>query len=266
MSDISSENKHDLTILLPAIRQAGAEIMAIHARGVTAELKQDRSPVTEADKAAERILLAALAEHFPDIPVISEENPDSHKLSAAPCYFLVDPLDGTREFLRADSSGAFTVNIGLIEQGRASQGTIYAPAFDRLCWTVFERDNLVAYQDDKNGITALKIRALPLSGPVAVASRSHLDPNTCDFLTRESISETLSIGSSLKFLLLADGQADIYPRYGPTMEWDTAAGEAILRAAGGTVLSEDGRQHVYGKAGWKNGPFIACAGYLPHSL
>jgi len=107
---------------------------------------------------------------------------------------------------------------------------------------------------------------LPLSGPVAVASRSHLDPNTSDFLTRESISETLSIGSSLKFLLLADGQADIYPRYGPTMEWDTAAGEAILRAAGGTVLSEDGRQHVYGKAGWKNGPFIACAGYLPHSL
>ena len=248
------------------MRQAGAEIMAIHARGVTAELKQDRSPVTEADKAAERVLLAALAEHFPDIPVISEENPDSHKLSAASCYFLVDPLDGTREFLRTDSSGAFTVNIGLVEEGCASQGTIYAPAFDKLCWTAFEGDNLVAYKDEKNEITTLNIRALPSLGPVAVASRSHLDPNTSDFLTRESISETLSIGSSLKFLLLADGQADIYPRFGPTMEWDTAAGEAILRAAGGTVLSEDGRQHTYGKAGWKNAPFIACAGYLPQHL
>ena len=248
------------------MRQAGTEIMAIHARGVTAELKQDRSPVTEADKAAERILLAALAEYFPDVPVISEENLDSHKLSAASCYFLVDPLDGTREFLRTVSSGAFTVNVGLVEEGCASQGTIYAPAFDKLCWTAFEGDNLVAYQDEKNDITTLNIRALPSLGPVAVTSRSHLDPNTSDFLTRESISETLSIGSSLKFLLLADGQADIYPRFGPTMEWDTAAGEAILRAAGGTVLSEDGRRHTYGKAGWKNTPFIACAGYLPQYL
>ena len=255
-----------MTKLLPAMRQAGAEIMAIHAKGVTAELKEDRSPVTEADKAAEHILLAALAEHFPDVPVISEENTASHRMSATPNFFLVDPLDGTREFLRTDSSGSFTVNIGLVEHGRAVQGIIFAPAFYRLCWTAFDGEHLTACQSCNDEQSVLRVRSVPLSGPVAVASKSHLDPDTTEFLQREDITDTLSVGSSLKFLLLAAGQADIYPRFGPTMEWDTAAGEALLRAAGGTVLSEDGTDHVYGKAGWKNAAFIACAGYHPRAF
>ena len=255
-----------MKILLPAMRQAGAEIMAIRAKGVTVELKEDRSPLTEADKAAEHILLAALAEHFPNVPVISEENTMSHRMLPTPHYFLVDPLDGTREFLRKDSLGSFTVNIGLVEHGRAVQGIIFAPAFDRLCWTAFDGENLTACQSYNNEQSVLRVRSVPSSGPVAVASRSHLDSDTSEFLQRENITDRLSIGSSLKFLLLADGQADIYPRFGPTMEWDTAAGEALLRAAGGIVVSEDGASHVYGKAGWKNAPFIACAGYHPRAF
>ena len=246
---------------MPAMREAGRLILEVKARGVQARYKADDSPVTEADEAANAVLCAALAEHYPQIPIISEEHTASHSLTPSSGYFLVDPLDGTREFLRPDSNGHFTVNIGFIQDGKACGGIIFAPATNWLCWTNIEG---LAYQEHAGNQTALQIRTTPLSGAVALASRSHLDPRTKAFLEAENITDIVSAGSSLKFLFLAAGKADIYPRFGPTMEWDTAAGEAILRAAGGQVLDPAGQPYRYGKPGWKNGPFIACAGYSPH--
>lgn len=250
----------DLCCLAPAMREAGAAILNIKSAGVTADYKADASPVTAADHASEAILKAALEQWFPDIAVISEENADSHSLQAQDRYFLVDPLDGTREFLRPDSNGNFTVNIGLIENGVACGGLIYVPSMDWLCWTDTKGQ---AIQDKAGEQSYLQIRPVPEQGAAALASRSHRDPMTNAFLQAEAISDIVSAGSSLKFILLAAGEADIYPRFGPTMEWDTAAGEAILRAAGGSVHAPDGQLHRYGKPGWKNGAFIACAGYQP---
>jgi len=245
---------------MPAMRQAGAEILRIKAGGVEADYKADASPVTQADHASEAILKAALAQFFPDIPVISEENTASHLLSPTASYFLVDPLDGTREFIRHDSNGHFTVNIGFVQQGVACAGIIYVPAMGWMCWTDSHGQ---AHQEKDGQHSRLQIRQVPKKGPAALASRSHRDPKTNAFLEAEAISDIVSAGSSLKFLLLAAGKADIYPRFGPTMEWDTAAGEAILCAAGGYIYTPDGQPHLYGKTGWKNAAFIACAGYRP---
>mgnify|MGYP002046491145 CR=1 FL=1 len=250
----------DLNCLMPAMREAGAAIMQVKSAGVTAEYKSDASPVTAADHASEAILKAALETHFPNIPVISEEHADSHLLRPSDFYFLVDPLDGTREFLREDSNGNFTVNIGFVQGGMACGGLIYVPAMDWLCWT---DTAFKAHQERGGQKSPLIIRDVPPSGAAALASRSHRDAMTDAFLRAENITDIVSAGSSLKFLLLAEGTADIYPRFGPTMEWDTAAGEAILRAAGGQVLASDGTPHRYGKEGWRNGPFIACADYKP---
>ena len=252
----------NLACLVPAMREAGDAIMQIKQKGVSARYKADASPVTQADMAAEAILTAALSKYFPDIPVISEENTQSHNTAPSACYFLVDPLDGTREFIRADSKGAFTVNIGLIEGGRATGGLVFAPALDWLCWT---QSPLKAVQIRAGRQSSLSVRQLPETGPVALASRSHRDPKTDAFLEMHHIKQTIATGSSLKFIYLAAGEADIYPRFGPTMEWDTAAGEAILSAAGGAVFDTEGKAHHYGKAGWKNGPFIACAGFQPQA-
>lgn len=245
---------------MPAMRQAGAEILRIKAGGVEADYKADASPVTQADHASEAILKAALAQFFPDIPVISEENTASHFLSPTASYFLVDPLDGTREFIRHDSNGHFTVNIGFVQQGVACGGIIYVPAMGWMCWTDSHGQ---AHQEKDGQHSRLQIRQVPKKGPAALASRLHRDPKTNAFLEAEAISDIVSAGSSLKFLLLAAGKADIYPRFGPTMEWDTAAGEAILRAAGGDIYTPDGQPHSYGKPGWKNAAFIASAGYRP---
>jgi len=245
---------------MPAMRQAGAEILRIKAGGVEADYKADASPVTQADHASEAILKAALAQFFPDIPVISEENTASHLLSPTASYFLVDPLDGTREFIRHDSNGHFTVNIGFVQQGVACAGIIYVPAMGWMCWTDSHGQ---AHQEKDGQHSRLQIRQVPKKGPAALASRSHRDPKTNAFLEAEAISDIVLAGSSLKFLLLAAGKADIYPRFGPTMEWDTAAGEAILRAAGGDIYTPDGQPHSYGKPGWKNAAFIASAGYRP---
>lgn len=251
----------DITGLHPAVLEAGRAIMQIKEKGVTARYKADASPVTEADERAEQILLSALLRAYPDIPIISEENPESHKLTPESLYFLVDPLDGTRDFLRADSKGAFSVNIGLIKDGQAVAGIIYAPMLDWLCWGGLDAGG---FQDRNGKCTPLGIRSAPPEGPVALTSRSHRDPKTDAFLSAQNISETIYMGSSLKFALLACGQADIYPRFEPCMEWDTAAGEAILSSAGGQMFDADGNPHRYGKPGWKNRPFIACAGFCPY--
>ena len=242
------------------IKQAGETIMEIHARGVVAREKPDGSPVSEADEAAEAILLAALADLAPDIPVISEENAASHAIAAPEQFFLVDPVDGTREFLRTDGNGAFTVNIGLVQNGAPVMGLVLAPALDRAFRGVV---GIGAVEVAGGVIRALQVRPVPATGPVAVASRSHRDDETNAWLAVNGITETRAAGSSVKFGLLAAGEADVYPRFGQTMEWDTAAGEAVLCAAGGKVLTPDGAPFVYGKPAYRNGAFIACAGFVP---
>lgn len=236
--------------LLPVAKEAGEAIMSIYNHGFDHETKDDGSPVTIADKAAEEIILTGLQQLCPEIPVISEENPASHNLSAPDIFFLVDPLDGTKEFLKRDGKGAFTVNIALIKNQEPIMGILYAPALNRMFYGAKE---LGAFEDKK----AIQTRTLPNKDIIAVASQSHRDTKTNQWLKDNNISTTISIGSSLKFCLIACGEADIYPRFGPTMEWDTAAGDAILRAAGGIVTNPDGKPFLYGKEKYRNGAFIA---------
>ncbi len=244
--------------LLPAVREAGDTIMQIYHQGASVSVKTDGSPVTEADRQAEAILLRALKEVAPDTTIISEENAESHKLTAPEQFFLVDPLDGTKEFLKADGQGAFTVNIALIENGTPIWGIVFAPALDRM-FIGSRADGAYEIRNDEE--IAIAVRDVPESGPVAVASVSHRDEETDKWLAEYNIEQTVSIGSSLKFCLVAGGEADVYPRFGPTMEWDTAAGDAILRAAGGVVTAPTGLPFVYGKPEYRNGAFIARSAF-----
>ncbi|MEO0327890.1 MAG: 3'(2'),5'-bisphosphate nucleotidase CysQ [Pseudomonadota bacterium] len=236
--------------LLPCAKEAGEAIMHIHAGTVTAEIKGDGSPVTAADEAAEVIILDALKSKAPEIPIVSEENSESHAMKAPETFFLVDPLDGTKEFLKKDGKGAFTVNIALIKNSTPIMGIVYAPALERLFYGSIDDG---AFENGRE----ISIRSLPQTGPVAVASASHRDAETDQWLSNNKITDTVSIGSSLKFCLVASGEADVYPRFGPTMEWDTGAGDAVLRAAGGSVSNPDGSLFKYAKPEYRNGPFIA---------
>jgi 3'(2'), 5'-bisphosphate nucleotidase len=247
--------------LTPVMDAAGMAIMDIKTAqtggGIMADKKSDGSPVTMADASAEAIILPALAKFAPDVPVISEENASSHHLKPEEAYFLVDPLDGTKEFIKADDQGAFTVNIGLIYQGVPVMGLVLAPARDQFYSGVVGSGAILR---TASGTRSISVRDIPSTGMVAVASASHRDAETDQWLSDHGITDTVSIGSSLKFGLLASAQADIYPRFGPTMEWDTAAGDAILRAAGGMVRHIDGRDFSYGKPEWRNPGFIASGG------
>lgn len=243
-----------VTKLLPVAETAGHAIMEVHRTGrVTSDSKDDGSPVTEADRRSEAIILAGLREYASDIQIISEENGQSHGLTPERLFFLVDPLDGTREFLRDDDRGAFTVNIALIEEDRPIMGIVYAPALDQLYW------GIVGQKAQLNGAD-IRVRQPDPANRTALASRSHRDPQTDQWLHDNGITETVSIGSSLKFCLVAQGEADVYPRFGPTMEWDTAAGHAVLAAAGGRVNQQDGTPLIYGKPGFRNSVFIAHGG------
>jgi len=246
-----------LPALITAAKNAGSKIMEVHTRGTSAQHKADGSPVTEADQAAEAIIIPVLQNLDPEIPIISEENSASHKVKPSTLFWLVDPLDGTKEFLKTDSQGAFTVNIALIRHSMPVLGVVYAPALNRL----FFGHSETAYTIDSGGERKISVRETPNTGPVAVASVSHRDKDTNAWLSARNIKQTRAIGSSLKFCLLAAGEADVYPRFGPTMEWDTAAGDAILRAAGGTVKTTKGSHYLYGKPEYKNTAFIACGGY-----
>jgi len=236
--------------LLPVAKTAGDAIMQVYERKRDFSLKEDGSPVTAADRAAEKIILTGINELNTGIAIVSEENPESHKLQAPEQFFLVDPLDGTKEFLRLDSKGGFTVNIALIEHGEPVMGIIYAPALDRI---FYGSKNRHAYENNKR----INVREAVQSEMIAVASRSHRDPKTDRWLKDHRINKTISIGSSLKFCLLACGEADVYPRHSPTMEWDTAAGDAILRAAGGSVTNSSDSLMQYGKPNYMNGYFVA---------
>jgi 3'(2'), 5'-bisphosphate nucleotidase len=245
------ETRRDLAARFAAIaRDAGARIMAVYG-AATAEQKADGSPLTAADLAAHDAILAGLAAACPAIPVISEE--DAALAATAPDgpFILVDPLDGTREFL--SGNGEFTVNIALVEDGVPVAGVVFAPALGRL-WS-----GALGAGAQAEG-AAIAVRDPPAQGLVAVASRSHRDAETDAFLAARKVAGLRSVGSSLKFCLVAEGEADVYPRFGPTMEWDTAAGQAVLLAAGGRVLTPAGEPFRYGKPGWRNGPFVAWGG------
>ncbi|MCW6506766.1 3'(2'),5'-bisphosphate nucleotidase CysQ [Lichenifustis flavocetrariae] len=241
---------------------AGVVVMRVYASGAKMRLKADSSPVCEADELAEALILEELRRFVPGIPILAEEaaaRGDKPTLDGR--FLLVDPVDGTKEFL--GRNGEFTVNIALVENGVARVGAVYAPALNKL-W--FAGDNAFACAIEPGGDldlvpapTELRTRAAPAGGLVVMASRSHADPQTEEFLATLQIAERRTAGSSLKFCALAEGQADVYPRFGPTMEWDTAAGDAVLRSAGGVVLSVEGGDLGYGKraADFRNGGFVA---------
>lgn len=243
---------------------AGGVVLRHYGIGGTVRRKNNSSPVTDADEESEALILATLARLAPGVPVVAEEAVAAGRVPEAGAhFFLVDPLDGTREFIAGRPD--FTVNIALVEESRPVLGVIYAPARSMLYFGGEGRGAFALEAKADAGAFAadaarpIHARAAPEHGLAAVASRSHRRPETDAFLKTLTVANTLSIGSSLKFCLLAEGSADIYPRHGPTMEWDTAAGDAILRAAGGSVRRLDGRPLIYGKVkdGFRNPHFIA---------
>lgn len=261
-----NEPSRDLLDALAALCvEAGCAILDVYdGPAIEARAKDDRSPVTDADERAEAILLKGLETLFPGVPVIAEEasSRDGVRADAPAIFLLVDPLDGTREFLA--KNGEFTVNIGLIEAGVPVLGCVHAPALGKTWLGGAGVGALVAERPLREAPTAgaflpISVRAPSAEGLCAVASRSHSDATTEEFLGKLNVASRRSAGSSLKFCLVAEGEADVYPRFGPTMEWDTAAGHAVLSAAGGAVLRPDGLPFDYGKAaeGFRNGPFVA---------
>jgi len=235
-------------------RAAGAEAMTVYASDFTVQDKDDKSPVTEADQRAEAVILAALAQLTPDIPIISEEEAAAGRIPQVDsCFWLVDPLDGTKEFIKRN--GEFTINIALIEQGMPVLGVVYAPALERL---FAGARGLGARIEEADGVRAIACRRTPGAGLTVVGSRSHGDAEAMKtFLAGRKVAEQKSAGSSLKFCLVAAGEADVYPRLGRTMEWDTAAGHAVLLAAGGQVSTLEGIELRYGKPGLDNPHFVA---------
>lgn len=248
--------------LADAAREAGEAILAIVRRGFEIESKHDTSPVTEADRAAEMVILAALARAAPGVPVIAEEEVAAGRIPAHDdLFFLVDPLDGTKEFVRGGDD--YTVNIGLVQAGTPKLGIVFAPATGRLHLGCIGQG---AWLDEGQGREPIRTRERGET-ITAVASKSHLNQATVDYLEAAvGVCGRVSIGSSLKFCIVAEGQADIYPRLSPTSEWDTAAGHAILLAAGGLVDGPDGRALHYGKRAFLNRAFVATAGWKPPPL
>ncbi|MEM9669259.1 MAG: 3'(2'),5'-bisphosphate nucleotidase CysQ [Pseudomonadota bacterium] len=258
-------------ILADIALKAGRAIMDIYETDFDVSRKDDDSPVTEADEKAEGIILAALAEADPDLPVIAEESVAAGRIPEHGDRFaLVDPLDGTKEFI--NKRGEFTVNIGIIDHGRPVMGVVYAPALSRLfvaesvssAWQA--RAEPGAAVPDEAERSPLRIRGVN-GGLTAIASKSHRTPETDAFLDKFEIGDVISAGSSLKFCLIAAGEADLYPRMGRTMEWDTAAGQAVVEAAGGRVLQADGAPLLYGKTerGYDNPHFIVYGDVTPEA-
>ena len=259
----TDSERQDLALLFAGAAVAAGEIvMDVYQRGFAMRAKADASPVCEADERSEALILTRLAEWRPDLPAVAEE---SFSRGVVPTlgedFLLVDPLDGTREF--ASRNGEFTINIALIHKGAPVCGVVYAPAFGRLWVAAGE-----AYACDVapgaavppiRGMRAIRTRPLEGRAPVAAISRSHLNDETKALMTRLGAGESRAAGSALKFCLIAEGRADVYPRIGPTMEWDIAAGDAVLRAAGGLVTGLDGAPLRYGRKerGFSSPDFVA---------
>ena len=245
--------------------EAGDAIMEIYnSDDFEVKAKGDDSPVTAADEAADRLIAAGLAEAFPDLLCVTEEQAGSHG-ARAEAFLIVDPLDGTKEFIKR--RGEFTVNIAYVEDGVPLRGIVYAPAKNRLFYTLAD-GTTVEELPGEGGFDKARAgerRALSVSTPdngalMVVASKSHRDAATDAYIAKYAVKDMTSAGSSLKFCLLAAGEADLYPRLGRTMEWDTAAADAVLRGAGGKMVRfEDHAPFTYGKPGYENPFFIAYA-------
>ena len=258
MSESRATNGPDIgEILAGIVVEAAQLILPLWRSGLTVEAKADESPVTEADRRAERLILERLATAFPGVPVVSEEDaaefgtPDA----IAARFFLVDPLDGTKAFIRGDPN--FTVNIGLIEAGRPVAGAVAAPPSGEVWFT----GPGGAFKRRFDTAETRPVHARPWPEGAAIALISHtMQAETLDKLTQEyGFSLSKPMDSSIKLCRIAEGAADIYPRHGPTMEWDTAAGHAVLEAAGGRLTTAAGEPFLYGKAleGFRNGGFVA---------
>ena len=235
-------------------RAAGSRILDIYERGFTVEAKADKSPLTEADRAAHELIVARLPELAGDIPVLSEESAASEydKRASWKRFWLVDPLDGTKEFI--NRNGEFTVNIALIDNGRPVLGVVYVPV---LAQTYFACLGQGAFkQKGQNAAQPIRVRRYGGSRPIVVASRSHAGKETEAMLKSLGEHDVVSMGSSLKFCLVAEGTADIYPRLGPTMEWDTAAAQCVVEAAGGRVTDLDRQPLAYNKRSLLNPWFL----------
>jgi len=259
-----------LDALIGAAIEAGRAVSDIYRSDFKVQVKSDASPVTAADHAAEAIILKHLAAIAPSIPVIAEESVAAgHIPKTAREFFLVDPLDGTKEFVHR--RGDFTVNIALIRDGAPIFGVVYAPATSRLFAGNASSHKAVQadqdpYDPQRAEIKSIRVRSVPEAGITAVASRSHRTPETDSYLAQYTVADVVSVGSSLKFCLIAAGEADLYPRLGPTMEWDTAAGHAVLLAAGGMVIAEDAAPLRYGKPEFRNPSFIASGSFVPRPI
>lgn len=242
--------------------EAGDKIMEIYAApDFDVRIKSDDSPVTAADEAADAIIAEGLRAAFPDTPLITEEQANSHSTKAT-TFLIVDPLDGTKEFVQR--RGDFTVNIAYVFDGTPVRGVVYAPARERLFYTdaggnAVEETGPFA-KDAPGAVTPIRVSRPDNGALLVVASKSHRDAATDDYIAKYNVADMKSAGSSLKFCLVATGEADIYPRVGRTMEWDTAAGQAVLVGAGGDVVRFDNHQPLrYGKEGFANPFFIAYA-------
>jgi len=252
-----TERANDVGAVLAEIcEEAAALILPLWRTGLAVARKSDASPVTEADRRGEALILQRLAERFPGVPVISEEDASEFGTPEAigPRFFLVDPLDGTKAFVRGDPH--FTVNIGLIQDGRPVAGAVAAPAQSRTWFTAADGCRRRAYGDERG--ERVTVRPWPAE-PVCLISHTMGQAEAEALKLQYGSAHTLAMDSSIKLCMIADGTADIYPRHGPTMEWDIAAAHAVLAAAGGSVTQPDGSPFLYGKAdqGFRNGWFVA---------
>ena len=246
--------------LIELAQQAGARIMQVYGRDFTVRAKLDESPVTEADQLAEALITPALRVLLPGVPVVAEEAAAAGLAPAATelgtRFWLVDPLDGTREFVQRN--GEFTVNLALVEQGRPVLGVVLAPALGQLYAGAAGLGAFVQTGADAGSRRPIEARWPPAAGLTVLASRSHGDRGALErYLAGQRVAQVRPAGSSLKLCLLAAGEADLYPRLGRTMEWDIAAGQAVLEAAGGRVEDLQGQPLRYGKPGFENPDFVA---------
>ncbi|WP_119293189.1 3'(2'),5'-bisphosphate nucleotidase CysQ [Azohydromonas sediminis] len=248
-----------LDAVVQITRDAGRVILEVYATDFAVRGKDDASPVTEADERAEKLIVPALAALTPGVPVVAEEEVAAGRVPAiGERFWLVDPLDGTKEFI--GRNGEFTVNVALVERGEPVLGVVLAPALGVRGRLFAGAAGVGAWVDDDAGRRPIRCRAVPPEGLTVVASRSHGDAAALDtFLAGKKVASLASAGSSLKLCLIAAGEADLYPRLGRTMEWDIAAGHAVLRAAGGEVTRlDDGQPLRYGKPGFDNPHFVAA--------
>ena len=244
-------------VLADIVEAAGREIMPLWRSGLQVDRKADESPVTEADRRGEALILKQLAEKFPGVTVVSEEDASEFGTpdEIGSRFFLVDPLDGTKAFVRGEEH--WTVNIGLIQDGRPVAGAVSAPAWDRTWFTTSGGARMRKIGDHED--RPIQVRAWPEGAAIALISHTMKPDQETELRKRYGYAETLAMDSSAKLCMVAEGTADIYPRHGTTMEWDIAAAHAVLEAAGGTLTTDEGQPFAYGKAdqGFKNGWFVA---------